>query len=171
MFVTFIEKPVDSTGMFFLKKYGIVVIIFGLLALGACSELPCSEINGVQLYAGFYHFDGTTLTDTVVPDLIMHYGLEEQSIYSETLRKVQRIQFPLSMLADSSVVIFEFDSVRFDTLVFHYNKMLHLESHECGFVDFFEITSIEATAHEIDSVWISKNVVDYGDKENIKIYF
>lgn len=151
----------------------------GLLAIAACSELPCSYTNGVQLNAGFYYFNGNTLTDTLIPNLIMHYGLEDQSLYSDstksiytdTLRTVQSLQFPLSMLADSSIVIFEFDTISYDTLIFRYNKTLHLESHKCGFDNFFEITSIEATNNRIDSVWISNNIVDYGEKENIKIYF
>ena len=165
--------------MFFQKRYRKLLWAIGLIVLVACSELPCSYTNGVLLHAGFYYYDGTTLTDTIIPNIVMHYGLEEEgfypdstkTIYTDTLKKVQSLQFPLSMLVDSSVVIFEFDTLTYDTLVFHYNKTLHLESHECGFVDFFEITSIDATANNIDSVWISNNVIDYGGKENIKIYF
>lgn len=158
--------------MFLRKKYDKLILIIGLVAAVACSELPCSNTNGVQLNAGFYKYDGITLTDTLIPKLIMHFGLEDESIYSDTLSgSTQTIQFPLSMLADSSIVIFEFDTIHYDTLIFHYNKTLHLESHKCGFDDFFEITSIDATKNRIDSVWISNNIVDYGDKENIKIYF
>ena len=75
------------------------------------------------------------------------------------------------MIADSSIVIFEFNNADFDTLIFHYNQTLHLESHKCGFVEFFEITSIDEQTSQIDSVWVSSNLVEYGDKENIRIYF
>lgn len=158
--------------MFLLKKYGKVLLVACLTAFVACAELPCSETGGVNLNAGFYSYDGVVLTDTLIPNLIMHFGQEEETIYSDTLKgKVQSIQFPLSMITDSSVVIFEFNNSKSDTLIFHYNTTLHLESHECGFVNFFEITSIDATNNQIDSVWISKNMVEYGDVENIKIYF
>ncbi|MFA9389131.1 MAG: DUF6452 family protein [Prolixibacteraceae bacterium] len=155
-----------------MKKYIKLLGVALALILVACEELPCDDVDGVQLNAGFYSYDGVTLSDSAISKLILHFGLEENTIYSDTLSgSTTSVQFPFSMIADSSIVIFEFNEIDYDTLVFHYTKTLHLESHKCGFVHYFEITSIDATNHQIDSVWIWKNIVEYGDEENIKIYF
>lgn len=159
--------------MSLLKKICILFVCSVIIAFSSCEELPCTELDGVNVNASFYTYDGVSLADTVIRNLIIHYGLEEQRIYSDTLlgKSENTISFPLSMLDDSSIVIFEFDYTTFDTLIFHYNKYLHLESHKCGFVEFFELTDVEERTSLIDSVWISNSNILYGDKENIKIYF
>jgi hypothetical protein len=126
----------------------------------------------VKANLGFYHFDGIILRDTLVDSLNVYLKSDSTSLYYNGLNEeTDSIALPLSMNADSSTFIFQFDSLVRDTITFRYKQYLKLVSHECGFVNFFNITGCTTTTHRIDSVWIRKDLVEYGKDENIKIYF
>jgi hypothetical protein len=151
--------------LFFL----IVLIIFFICS---CDTPPCEDTNGVQVNLGFYHFDGKALKDTLIDSLNIFLKNDSASHFSDgTKKKTGEVALPLSMITDSSTFIFQFDSSVNDTLTFRYTQHLKLVSYECGFVNFFNITSYETTTNRIDSVWIRKDLVEYGNEENIKIYF
>lgn len=138
----------------------------------ACDELPCADTDGVQVNLGLYKFDGTTLADTTIDTLTLKLYNNIDSPYTENYTKgVQTLSFPLSQLADSSIVIFMYKDSVYDTLIFRYDKSLILENHQCGFETFFEINNITSTSNRLDSLWVRKNWVEYGDEENVKIYF
>jgi hypothetical protein len=158
--------------MNFLKKqriiFGVIIFVF----LQACDALPCEETNGIQLNAGFYTYDGTAVSDTSLNLFNLHLVTSDTSNYTDSyLTNTQKISFPLNMLADSSMMIIEFSNKKSDTLVIYYTTSVFMESHECGFVNNFEIIEISTTTHQIDSIRITKNLVEYGEKENIKIFF
>ena len=93
-------------------------------------------------------------------------------MYSSDIQGATNIlALPLSMIVDSSTYIFDFGTKSFDTLTLKYSQYIHLESHECGFVNFYNIESYKITNNQIDSIWIRKDLVEYGDEENIKIYY
>ncbi|MBN1925674.1 MAG: hypothetical protein JW798_07560 [Prolixibacteraceae bacterium] len=137
----------------------------------ACEQPKC-EYSGVYVNCGFYHFDGTTLQDTLFDSLSIFVSIDPDTAWlDKTGKQVGSVQLPLSMVNDTSMFIFSFDSLLYDTLVFFHTKELHLVSHACGFINFFEITDIESTKHNLDSIWIRKSLIEYGEEENIKIYF
>ena len=137
----------------------------------SCEELPCEDSDGVQVNVGFYKLDGVTLTDSIIDTLTLQLYNEVDTPYTEDYFKKQAISFPLSQLADTSTIIFMYKDSVYDTLIFRYDKTLILENHKCGFANFFDITSITTSNNRLDSVWIRKNLVEYGDEENVKIYF
>jgi len=162
--------------------------IVALLSLFICScdAPPCDDSDGVQVNFGFYYFNGNSLKDTLIDSL--NVFLYEEKISADTLNgtiekdllaaylfeeqgDAQKIALPLSMIADSSTFIFQFGKSCFDTLIIRYNQYIHMESHECGFVNFYNIESYEMTNNRVDSIWIRKDLVEYGDEENIKIYY
>lgn len=150
-------------------------ILFGgiilMMMLWSCDELPCPDSNGVNLNLGFYTFDGRILADTTIDTINVILLNHPEDPHSEELTRVQHFSFPLSMIADSSTMILTYKDAVSDTITFYYEKLLTLESHKCGFDNFFDINDIKASNNRLDSVWISKDLVEYGEEENIKIYF
>lgn len=143
-----------------------------LLLIYSCEAPPCADSYGVRVNVGFYHFDGNALKDTLIDSLKIYLKNDSSTLFFNGMTtRTDSIALPLSMLADSSTFVFQFDSLATDTLTFKYTQYLKLVSHECGFVNFFNITSLETTNHRIDSVWVRKTLVEYGTNENIKIYF
>jgi hypothetical protein len=155
------------------RKNGIFILIsLIVLFIYSCDAPPCEDSDGVNVNIGFYKFDGKALKDTLIDSL--NIFLKNDSLthfWDGTKIKTDSVDLPLSMLTDSSTFIFRFDSSVYDTITFRYTQYLKLVSHECGFVNFFNITSCETTTNRIDSVWIRKDLVEYGNEENVKIYF
>lgn len=155
-----------------LKRYNFIFGLAFMLMFISCEELPCKNTNGVQLNAGFYSYNGVAISDTSFYNLSLILGNDDSTTYTDSLKQItQTISFPLSMVSDSSRVILVYNILEADTLIFYYNKSLHLESHACGFDEFFEITEIKTTTHQLDSIWIRNDLVDYGTEEHIKIYY
>ena len=152
-------------------KYFFRLIII-LLAISSCTADPCEYPDGVRTNIGFYTYDGRTLQDTLF-DSLKVYLLNDSSalFYDGTSEKINKITLPLSMISDTSSFVMEFESGIRDTLTLVYTQYLKLVSHECGFVNYYNITNYEASNNLIDSLWIRKDLVEYGNEENIKIYF
>jgi hypothetical protein len=143
-----------------------------ILIIYSCDAPPCEDSNGVKVNIGFYHFNGTSLKDTLIDSLNITLKNDSATLFlNGTKTKTGNVAFPLSMIADSSTFVFQFDSIAYDTLTIRYTQYLKLVSHQCGFVNFFNITSYKNTTNRIDSLWIRKDLVEYGTEENIKIYF
>ncbi|HPR33623.1 MAG TPA: DUF6452 family protein [Prolixibacteraceae bacterium] len=148
-----------------------LILATGLWLVSACDVPPCEQ-EGVFLNGTFYHFDGSTLQDTLFDSLRIYLGNEELLLLSDQSgSSVGSFRLPLSANDEQSRFVFLFGNELSDTLIVHHTASLHLLSHECGFVHFFELTDVETGAGVIDSVWIRKPRVDYGEDENIKIYF
>jgi hypothetical protein len=155
------------------QKHNFILLIFLIpLMIYSCDIPPCEDSDGVQMNIGFYHFDEEILKDTLIDSLNIYLLNDSLSLFQVgTHKKTGNVSLPLSMIADSSAFIFQFDSIAYDTLIFRYTSNLKLVSHECGFVFFYTISDCENTTNRIDSVWIRKDLVEYGTEENIKIYF
>lgn len=139
--------------------------------LWSCDELPCPDSNGVNLNLGFYTFDGRILADTTIDTINVILLNHTEDMFNEKLTRVQHFSFPLSMIADSSTIILIYKDSMSDTITFYYDKLLTLESHKCGFDNFFDINDIKASNNRLDSVWIRKDLVEYGEEENVKVYY
>ena len=152
------------------KNFLFLFIVFIFFVM-ACSKPPCEESGSVQLNANFYRNDNNTVKDTLVDSvsLVLGIGLDTV-VYEENSAKTKSLSFPLSMNSDTSTVVVVFDQEVADTLTFVVKRDLRMVSHECGFVYYFEIETVETTNNRIKSVWVSKELVEYGTKENIKIY-
>jgi len=157
-----------------MNRKNLIFFIISLIIIFiySCDTPPCEDSDSVKANAGFYHFNGTKLQDTLINSLNIYLKNDSSThILNGSNKKTGTVSLPLSMIADSSTFIFQFDSLIYDTLTFRYTQFLKLVSHECGFVSFFNITSFTTTTNRIDSVWIRKDLIEYGTEENIKIYF
>ena len=148
----------------------VLVLLVGLFSCE--TPPPCDDANGVQVNLGFYSYQGTTLKDTLIDSLVI-FAIDNQPVlYSDgTGLKKSSQPLNLSMLSDTSVFIFQFGTDATDTIEFYYTQYTRLVSHECGFVNFYDLTGIKTTNNLIDSVWVRKDLVEFGDEENVKIYF
>lgn len=154
-----------------IYKLIIFAIFLGVLS-SSCEELPCEYPDGVQLHAGFYTSTGVAISDTLIGDFNLVLLNNTDNPYSEDYpTAIESISFPFAVTEDTSTVIITFENLEKDTITFRYNRTLALKSHPCGFDTFFEITEIVNTNNQIDSIWIKKDIVEYGSEENIKIYF
>jgi hypothetical protein len=155
------------------KNYFYILIIGFVAYLFSCeAPPPCADANGVQANLGFYHYAETSLNDTLIDSLVVYTIKDKKTPYYDgTKTKVDTIALPLSMLNDTSVYIFHFGTDGTDTLEFYYTQYTRLVTHECGFINFYNLTGIKTTHNLIDSVWIRKELVEYGNEENVKIYF
>jgi hypothetical protein len=166
MFVTDSKKPKIMHQ--FTKTLSLVFFVsLGLML--ACSKPPC-EVNGdVQLNASFYRNVNNSVKDTLVDSVALVLGLQLDTVYFET-NKTKSLSFPLNINSDTTTVVVTFDQKVSDTITFVVKRDLKMISHECGFAYYFEIQKVESTTNRIKSIWVSKELVEYGTKENIKIY-
>jgi hypothetical protein len=145
-----------------------IVIFFFVVA---CTKPPCEKSGSVQLNANFYRNANNTVKDTLVDSVTLVLGVNlDTVVYEANTTKTQSLSFPLSMNSDTSRVVIVFDQQVSDTLTFVVKRDLTMVSHECGFVYYFNIDEVQTTNNKIKSVWVSKELVEYGTKENIKIY-
>lgn len=155
-----------------LKNNVIFLISLIIFSICSCEMPPCEDPDGVQVNIGFYHFDGKALNNILIDSLNIYLKNDSATHFLDgTKKKTGSVALPLSMVADSSTFIFKFGSLATDTLTVRYTQHLKLVSYQCGFVNYFNITSYKTTSNQIDSLWIRKDLVEYGKKENIKIYF
>lgn len=153
-----------------IKNFIRLIII--IVAVSSCTADPCEYPDGVRANIGFYTFDGKSLQDTLIDSLKVYLLNDSLTVfYDGKSKEIKTIALPLSMISDTSSFIMEFESGIKDTLTFVYTQYLKLVSHECGFVNYYNITNYEVSNNLIDSLWIRKDLVEYGNEENIKIYF
>ncbi len=152
------------------KRYFFYLFLFLATAL-SCDVLPCLEYDGVQLNAGFYKIENEIVEDTLIDSLIIYPLNSEDAYYNGSTRKSKSISLPLGVNSDTTSYVLFLDSISYDTITFIYARQLQLISHECGFEHFFNLEEIRYTCNKIDSVWIRKDLVEYGEVENVKISF
>ena len=133
--------------------------------------LPCLEYDGVQLNSGFYKIENAIVQDTTIDSLIVYPLNSETAYYNGIARRPSGLSFPLQVDNDTTSYVLNLDSLVYDTITFIYTRELVLESHECGFETFFHLQELRYTCNRIDSVWIRKELVEYGEVENVKISF
>lgn len=150
----------------------VMAILLSFVASACDSGLPCSY-DGVRIKAEFGVRTVSTVKDTAISSVVVY------AVTSDSLVEIEDaltsdytgVTLPLSNVCDTSNFVFRFDSIRADTLKFVYTKELLLETHECGFVFFYDLTDMESTCNVVDSLSLRNPNIDYVTTENVKIYF
>lgn len=154
------------------KKISRFIVLLLVAGTFSCDELPCEYPDGVNLVAGFFQYNETIIEAMPLDSFSVVLLNDSIPPYEDFYKSKQKtIRFPLSILSDTSVVVLKFNDGICDTLNFYYSRSLVLINHQCGFDTFFDIDTIIHTRNKIESVWLSKSLVDYKNDENIKIYF
>lgn len=152
-------------------KHIVPFLLFGLfLSFVACDELSCEEEGDVVLNAGLYYINEGTVVDTTMDSISIVYATINDS-YVDEEASAQILSFFLSDLTDTTQIVIEYiDNVR-DTVNFYYTRELFIESYTCGFINNYILTEVDNTTNKMDSIRIKKKLVEYGEDENITIYF
>lgn len=136
--------------------------------LQSCNNDNCiGNSTGIPL-AGFYH-DGATVS---VTNLTV-YGIgapNDSVIIDKTTASKVYMPFRLSTSDCQYVLNYNIEDVKNDTITFNYQAIPYFESHECGAMYNFKITSCEHTTHAIDSIIIPNPMITNADIVSIKIY-
>lgn len=82
------------------------------------------------------------------------------------------IQVPMSYFNKADTLIFSYNNISGkDTIIIEHDGFAHVELPECGTHVYHHLHSIRSTDAAIDHIEIINPLVDYGGKENIKIFF
>ena len=153
-----------------LQHFALATAIAATFAVSfvSCNNDNCiGNSTGIPL-AGFYIDDkAITITNLTV------YGIgapNDSTIINNASAK--NVYLPLRLTTSSCKYVFNYNTegVENDTLTLSYDAIPYFESHECGAMYNFLITSFEHTCHAIDSVTISQPLITNADVVTIKIH-
>ena len=153
-----------------LKHITLAIVVAMSLAgiTMSCDNSNCSgNSTGIPL-AGFY-----IGSDNVTVNSLTVYGIgaPNDSVIIDKAN-AKNVYLPLRLSTNSCDYVFNYNTegVANDTLTLGYDAIPYFESHECGAMYNFRITSIEHTTHAIDSVVIPDPLITNADVVSIKIY-
>lgn len=153
--------------MTFIAKH-IVVFILIVVALSSCNNDNCSgNSSGIPLAAFMQGSSKVTISNLTV------YGIgapNDSAIIRNT--SANQVYMPLRITDTSCRYVLDYndDDVANDTITFNYDVIPYFESHECGAMYNFNITSWEFTQNAIDSVVITNPRITNSDVVTINIY-
>ena len=147
----------------------LIVIITGLiLSLNSCTPQACFDETESFLKATLYDYNTKKI---LAPDSLSMSGLNMtgSKIYNKS-QGITVAQFPLNASTDTSVFMLEINGIT-DTIEFRYTSYPHLISKECGYTFYHILDTAFFTKHNIDSIFIKKDLITTLYEENIRIYY
>ena len=151
---------------------GIVPVIVILLLLTACSSIDCVLNNTV-----YSKYVVSSPTGVVSDTLFVHTTKKTGKDTLLLNRKVNVKDFLIQMSYDqpTDILIMEFKDTfgvsLYDTVKVSKQDICHFESVDCPPVFFHTINGVEHTRNVIDSIIISKSIVNHDTTAgNFKIY-
>ena len=147
---------------------GIFIVVIATTAFSSCNNENCfGNSTGIPL-AGFYYDDNAL----VIPNLTVH-GIgapNDSAIIRNT--SASQVYLPLSITKSSCSYVLDYNTedVKNDTITLYYTAIPYFESHECGAMYNFLISSWEYTQNDIDSISITNPMITNADVVSIKIY-
>jgi len=148
-------------------------LLFLMTASLALMNMSCNNDNclgnssGIPL-AAFYS-DGNAVT---VSNLTV-YGIgapNDSVIIDNTSASQVYMPFRLSTNSCQYVLNYNTEGIDNDTITFNYEAIPYFESHECGAMYNFKITSTSHTTNAIDSITIPNPMITNDDVVSIKIH-
>ena len=150
-------------------RHTLGAIAVGAAALTACDSIDCTLYNTVSLACSFYsEGQAVKLTDTLTVS-----ALGTDSILVNSLIGASKLELPLSYSQDADTLVLRIYGEEYDlsdTLWVEKTNTPHFESPDCPTTMFYQIKSVRHTSTFIDSVTITRNLVDYDQTENIRIH-
>ncbi len=150
-------------------RHTLGAIAVGAAALAACDSIDCTLYNTVSLACSFYsEGQAVKLTDTLTVS-----ALGTDSILVNSLIGASKLELPLSYSQDADTLVLRIYGEEYDlsdTLWVEKTNTPHFESPDCPTTMFYQIKSVRHTSTFIDSVTITRNLVDYDQTENIRIH-
>lgn len=83
-----------------------------------------------------------------------------------------KFSVPMSYFGTEDTLIISYSRITsIDTIYIRHEGYTHVEQPECGAYRFHTLSSVRATDKAIDRIEMANPVVNYEEKENIRIYF
>ena len=146
----------------------MIVVAASFAAVTSCSNENCiGNSTGIPL-AGFYQGDkGVTINNLTVYGI----GAPNDSLIIDK-SNASKVYLPLRLSTNSCKYVLNYNTEGGynDTITLGYDVIPYFESHECGAMYNFKITSMEHTRNAIDSVKIPDPMITNADVVSIKIY-
>ena len=153
----------------------------GLLLGGmtACSNIDCPLDNVVLMQCNFYSSE-TQSPLKLADSLSVRLAANGLTVVN-TSTGVEKFLVPLKDSGERDTLLLHFSNLQgqqaTDTLVVAHQPQPHFESRDCPPSFFHTLTAVWATSHPlsempltVDSVSLSRSIVNYDDIENIRIY-
>lgn len=146
----------------------LVVVILVTFSFLSCNNENCMGNSNAIPLAAFYQGDNAVSLKGLTV-----YGIgapNDSCIISDTT--ASQVYMPLRIDTGSCKYVFEYntDGLDNDTIALEYESLPYFESHECGAMYNFKITSFDYTNNAIDSVAIPNPRITNDDVVTIKIY-
>lgn len=137
--------------------------------LAACDSIDCTLYNTVSLSCSFYSEGKAVKLD----DTLTVSATGTDSVLVNRMLGASTLELPLSYAQSEDTLVLhvygpELD-VR-DTLWVEKTNTPHFESPDCPTNMFHQIKSVRHTSTFIDSVTITRSLVDYDQTENLRIH-
>lgn len=146
----------------------VVVALSLAVVTSSCNNDNCiGNSTGIPL-AGFYRENNAVAINSLT---VYGIGAPNDSVIIDKA-SAKNVYLPLRLSTSSCKYVFNYNTegVGNDTITLGYDAIPYFESHECGAMYNFKITSLEHTSHAIDSVIISDPLITNADVVSIKIY-
>lgn len=165
------------------KRYTTAFVLATLSIVGGinigCTNIDCPLDNVVVATCGLYAAEdhsSLTLSDT----LSVIAGGVKDTILLNRAQDIQTFQLPLRQGATVDTLLFRLSNTTqaaTDTIFLEHTNTAHFESVDCPAAVFHNIVSARWTSHAlsqmpmtIDSVAVTRPLVNYDDIENVKIF-
>ena len=156
-----------------MRRIAPVLLFLQMVVLGACTSIDCPLNNTVVCK---YVLDGpvVSLTDTL--NVLTHRVGRPDTLLLNRLVQASDFTIPMSHTQDVDELYFTLtNSSRVnvtDTVRIGKENHPHFESLECPPSFIHTLSSVEHTTHAIDSIIITKSIVNYDTTGgNLRIYF
>lgn len=147
----------------------MATLLLGAAMVVACDSIDCTLYNTVELSCSFYsEGKAVKLTDTLTVS-----ALGTDSVLANKLVGASTVNLPLSYSQEVDTLVLhvygeEYDAR--DTLWIEKSNTPHFESPDCPTNMFHQIKSVRHSSVFIDSVTITRSLVDYDQTENLRIH-
>lgn len=145
----------------------VVALSLAVVTLSCNNDNCIGNSTGIPL-AGFYRENNAVAINSLT---VYGIGAPNDSVIIDKA-SAKNVYLPLRLSTSSCKYVFNYNTegVGNDTITLGYDAIPYFESHECGAMYNFKITSLEHTSHAIDSVIISDPLITNADVVSIKIY-
>lgn len=142
-----------------------------VVAAQACTDDGCSENTNSVPQAGFYESGSRNKQISLTKLTVRGIGAPGDSAIID-MQTVNSVYLPLRLSTGKSQFVFDYygDSLVNDTLTLSYKAVPYFVSKECGAMYNFEVSGMECTNHEIDSVVMPHPTLTNAEGVKIKIY-
>lgn len=152
------------------SRHNLLIAVMALLGITmvSCNNDNCSGNSNAIPLAAFYEGQ----SNVSVPSLTV-YGIgapNDSCIISETSATQVYLPLRLEVTSCQYVLDYNVEGIENDTISLKYDAIPYFESHECGAMYNFNITSFAYTKNVIDSIAIPNSKITNADVVSIKIY-